>query len=65
MASESAAPDAPKKKARAFAPGSNVKVKIGTEIRGPIYLVQIVDGKATLQDSETHVVPVEDLRPLD
>lgn len=41
--------------------GTNVFAKIdGAEV-GPIYLVQIDGGKATLQGAKTHVVPVADI----
>ena len=44
-----------------FTPGSNVFAKIDGKEVGPIYLVQIVGDKATLQGSETHVVPLSSL----
>ncbi len=51
----------PKDKTLSFRAGQNVKAKIkGVEV-GPIYCVQIADGKATLQGVETHVVPVADV----
>lgn len=44
--------------------GQNVIAKIGGKEVGPIYLVQIAEGKATLQGAETHVVPIADvIRP--
>jgi len=44
-----------------FTPGTNVFAKVGGKEIGPIYLVQIEGDKATLQGSETHVVPLSAL----
>ena len=41
--------------------GQNVFAKIDGKEVGPIYLVQIADGKATLQGEKEHVIPVADL----
>ena len=44
-----------------FTPGTNVFAKIDGKEVGPIYLVQIADGEATLQGSESYVVPLSSL----
>lgn len=53
-----------KDKPLAFAAGQNVTATISGKEIGPIYCVQIADGKATLQGTETHVVPVADVKPI-
>ena len=44
-----------------IAAGQNVFAKIDGKEVGPIYLVQIADGKATLQGKDQFIIPVEDL----
>lgn len=44
-----------------FKPGENVFATIKEKEIGPLYLVQIDGGMATLQGAESHVVPVKDL----
>lgn len=46
-------------------PGANVRARIAGAVIGPIYFVQIIDGKAELKGKETHLVDLEDLLPLD
>jgi hypothetical protein len=42
-------------------PGTNVIAKIDGKDCGPYYVLQIVDGVATLQGVESYQVPVSDI----
>lgn len=63
MAPEAPETEATKKEARAFVPGTLVNAKIGKDVRGPLYLVQIDGDTATIQGKRTATVPVADLMP--